>query len=212
MDYQGNTDKERSAKGDKQIVKVVTGEVIQKPDSLGKKFKNIFFGGDLKTSAKYVTADVVLPTLRDLLVDAITNGAKNYIYGDSRFRRTRSAEYRPQVHYNNPINRASVRDPRERSLDRRPYIPDQPHPYRNTGNIDRHEIVLARKEDAELVVERLIDVVSQFEVATLADYYDLCGIPSSHIDNKWGWTYLNNIEIRQTRDGYVIDLPPLEAI
>jgi hypothetical protein len=212
MDYRGNTDKEKAAKGDKQIVKVVTGEVIQKPESIGRKFKNIFFGGDLKTSARFVAADVMLPAFRNLLLDAIVNGAKGVIMGDPSYRR-RDAEYRPTINYSNPIRRPTTvyrdtRDPR----DRRPYLPDQPHPYRNQGNIDRSEIVLARKEDAELVVERLIDVVDQFEVATLADYYDLCGVPSSHVDNKWGWTYLNNVEIRQTRDGYIIDLPPLEVV
>jgi hypothetical protein len=209
MDYQGNTDKEREAKGDKQVVKVVTGEVIKKPESLGKKFKNVFFGGDLKTSARFVAADVMLPAFRDLLVDAIVNGAKGVIYGDSRFRRSRSAEYRPQVSYNNPLNRTSYRD---RDRDRRPYLPDQPHPYRYQDRLDRREVGLERKEDAELVVERLIDIVDQYKVASLADYYSLLGEPSSPIDNKWGWYSLNSVDIRQTRDGYMIDLPPLEVI
>jgi len=210
MDYQGNTDKEKDAKGDKRLVKVVTGEVIRKPETLGHKFRNVFFGGDIKASARFVAADVMLPAFRDLLVDAIVNGAKGVIYGDTTARR-RSAEYRPRVQYSNPINRSSTRDLRE-PRDRRAYLPDQPHPYRNQERIDRQDIVLARKEDAEIVVERLIDVVDKFEVASLADYYELVGLPSSHVDHKWGWTYLNNIEIRQTRDGYIIDLPPLEVI
>lgn len=210
MDYQGNTDKEKDAKGDKRIVKVVTGEVIRKPESLGRKFRNVFFGGDIKASARFVAADVMLPAFRDLLVDAIVNGAKGVIYGDTTFRR-RTPEMRPRVQYSNPINRPSYRDTRD-PRERRPYLPDQPHPYRNQMHIDRQEVVLARKEDAEIVVERLIDVVDKFEVASLADYYELVGLPSSHVDHKWGWTYLNDIEIRQTRDGYIIDLPPLEVI
>jgi hypothetical protein len=209
MDYQGNTDKEREAKGDKQIIKVVTGEVIQKPESVGKKFKNIFFGGDLKTSARFVAADVMLPAFRDLLVDAIVNGAKGVIYGDSRFRR-RDAEYRPRVQYSNPINRPSYRDVRDR--ERRPFLPDQPHPYRHQNRIDRADVFLEKKEDAEVVVERLIDIIDQYQVASLADYYSLLGEPSSPIDNKWGWYSLNSVDIRQTRDGYCIELPPLEAI
>ncbi|MET0466309.1 MAG: hypothetical protein ABW007_24335 [Chitinophagaceae bacterium] len=209
MDYQGNSDKEKAAKGDKQIVKVVTGEVSLKPESVGRKFKKIFFGGDLKTSAKFVAADVMLPAFRNLLLDAIINGARGVIHGDTTYRQ-RSPEYRPTVNYSNPIRRSMTmyRD----SRDRRPYLPDQPHPYRNQGNVDRSDIIFEKKSDAELVVERLIDIVDKFEVASLADYYDLCGVPSSHVDNKWGWTYLNKVDINSNRDGFYIELPPLEVI
>ena len=43
MDYQGNPNKSREEKKpEKQIEKVVTGEVIQKPKSIGRKFKDVF--------------------------------------------------------------------------------------------------------------------------------------------------------------------------
>jgi len=44
--------------------------------------------------------------------------------------------------------------------------------------------------------------------------YDLVGLSSlsTHVDNKWGWAILQNVDIRQTREGYVIDLPLPEAI
>jgi len=62
------------------------------------------------------------------------------------------------------------------------------------------------------VVERLIDILDKYEVVSLADLYDLLGLPTSPIDNKWGWTVLKQVEIRQTREGYLIELPPLEEI
>ena len=71
---------------------------------------------------------------------------------------------------------------------------------------------MAERDDAELFVERLIDIIEKYEVASLADLYDLLGWASSHVDNKWGWTYLSNVEVRQVRDGYLIDLPPFEAV
>lgn len=213
MDYQGNSDKEKEAKGEKQVVKVVTGEVIVKPDGIGTKFRRIFFGGDARSAGRFVLADVMLPAARDMVVDAVINGVKGVIYGDPTYRR-RSAEYRPRVQYSNPINRPLYRDMREdhRASRTGPYLPDQPHPYRGPEKAERQQIVIARKEDAERVVERLIDIIDQYQVASLADLYDLVGLPSSHIDNKWGWTVMNTAEIRQTRDGYIIDLPGLEAI
>ena len=211
MDYQGNADKnkEKDKKPEKNIEKVVTGEVIQKPVTIGRKFKNIFLGGDLKASARYVTADVLLPALRDLLVDVITNGARRMVYGESMYRR-RITENRPRVSYSsysNPISPTyRMTEPRDRAR-----LPDQPHPARQVRR-EYDTIILAQRADAETVVERLIDIIDKYEVASLADLYDLLGQPSAHVDNKWGWTYLSNVEVRQVRDGYMIDLPPLEAI
>jgi hypothetical protein len=208
-EFEGNTDKSKQVKPpEKQIVKVVTGEVIQRGPSIGQKFKNIFFGGDFKQATRYVGAEIILPAVRNLVWDMISKGSERIIYGDSA-RGRRPAEYRPRYQYNNPIYRRDLpRDPRER-----PNLPDQPY---SRGMTRRYEgqgqIVLASREDAERVAELLLEIVSQYEVASMADLNEMLGLPSSHIDNKWGWTYLSNIEIRQIRDGYLLELPPVEEI
>lgn len=205
MDYQGNTNKDKETtdkKADKVIEKVVTVEVIQKPKPLGRKFKETFFGGDFKMSMRYVAGDVLLPALRNLIVDMTTKGMERIVFGESSYRR-RPNEYRPTVQY----NRTPLRDPREIGRGR---LPDQ-RPYRSS-RYEIKDIIIADRGEAELVVERLIDIIDKYEVASLADLYDLLGLATSHVDNKWGWTHLNNVEIRQIRDGYLIDLPALEEI
>lgn len=210
MDYQSNAKKNKEEKKDhpeKDIQKVVTGEVVQKPKSVGHKFKDIFFGGDFKLAMRFVTAEVLLPALRNLMVDSVTKGAERLVYGESNYRRPGIGpryDPRPVVSYNNPLG--IRRDPRM------PNIPEQgPRPYRPSRR-DANDIILASREEAELVVERLIDIIDKYDVASVADLNDLLGLPTTHIDNKWGWTYLNNVEIRQIRNGYLIDLPSLEEI
>ena len=56
------------------------------------------------------------------------------------------------------------------------------------------------------------DIIDQFEVASVADLNDLVGFPTSYTDNKWGWIYLGDVQIRQVREGYLIDLPSPEPI
>ena len=205
MDYQGNTNKSKDPKPEKVIERVVTGEVIQKPKSIGRKFRTIFLGGDLKLAAGYVVGDVIFPAIRNLMFDTISKGTERVIFGDSVHRR-RPVEYRPTVQYNNPFNRGMV-DPRVR-----PNLPDQPsHGWRQTRR-NSNDIILQSRQEAELVVERLIDIIEKYDVASLADLYDLLGWTNSPIDNKWGWTYLRNIEVRSTPEGFLIDLPPLEAL
>lgn len=207
MDYAGNSkkDKIKPEIPDKKIEKVVTGEVVQKQKGIGYKFKDTFFGGDSKQVARFVAGDVLLPALRNLLVDMITKGTERMIYGerDTRRRDPRVTNY--GAHYSlNPSARSPF-DPRTSNL---PTTPPR-------GRINRHEfgdIVLANREEAELVIERLCDILDKYDVASLADLYDLLGLQTSHIDNKWGWTFLGNIPIRQIRQGFLIDLPPLEEI
>ena len=75
-----------------------------------------------------------------------------------------------------------------------------------------NDVILGTKEQAELVAERLIDILEKYDVASLADLYDLLGLETSHIDQKWGWTYLGNVQVHQVRQGYLLELPPLEEI
>ena len=208
MDYQGNSKKdkansEKPEKSEKNIEKVVTGEVVQKPKSLGKKFKETFFGGDSKQVAKYITADVLLPAIRNLVVDMITKGAERMIYGERDARR-RDPRINYGAHYQlNPVSSRNPFDPRTAQS----AIP--------RGRQNRHEIndiVVSTREEAELVLERLNDILEKYDVASLADLYDLLGLQTSHIDNKWGWTFISNVPVRQIRQGYLLELPPLEEI
>lgn len=208
-DYTG-PDKAKKKRDDvvteKNIEKIVTTEVIQKKKSIGRKFRDVFFGGDFKSAARYVAADVLLPALRNMVVDTTTKAIERAIYGESMGARRRgSVDYRSYTQYNSPILS-------------RPYthLPDQPRRYLEASrqNIRREEndIIIPSKSEAERVVEQLIDIVEKYDQASVADYYELIGLPTQHTDNKWGWTSLSRAEIRQVREGYSINLPPPEPI
>ncbi len=64
-------------------------------------------------------------------------------------------------------------------------LPDQP-PHPPPRN--RHatpELIVSSKSEGDLVIERLVDIIDTYEVASVADLYDLLGLPNSYIDNKW---------------------------
>jgi len=214
MDYQSNSNKakESASKPGKEIAKdpvekVIVGEVIQKPQGIGHKFRHIFFGGDFKTAARYVAGDVLLPALRNLLVDITTGGIERVVYGDNPSRRRRMTNYGAisNISYNNPL----TRDPRHTS---RVQLPDQPpgpfRPDRRTMD----NIILGTRGEAEIVVERLGDILDKYEFVSYGDLMDLLGLPSTPIDQKWGWTYLTNVVVRQVRNGYLIEFPQPEYI
>lgn len=207
MDYTGNSNKnkDQSKKTEvkkEEIVKVVSGDVIEKPKGLGHKFKNIFFGGDFKNAMRTVTGDVILPAIRTLIVESITKGTERIVFGETQPRR-QYTNYGSRIQYSNPLRQP---DPRMARL------PDQrPRPLR-ADRLDVGDYILATKEDAENAVERIVDIIDKYEFATLGDFKGILGLEGSPIDEKWGWTYFNNVVVRQTRDGYLIELPPVQEL
>lgn len=205
MDYQSNSHKGKEPKDKsekKDLEKVVEGDVSVKPKTIGSKIKSIFFGGDVNTAASYVVGEVLLPALRNLVVETVSKGADRLIYGESSMRHRRPTNYGSRVQYNNPLARET-----------RSYLPDQrPIDRWSRSSKAFDDIVVSSKTDADNVVERLIDIVDHYAVASVADLYELLGLPSTHVDNKWGWTNLKGIEVRQVREGYKLSFPPVEEI
>lgn len=77
---------------------------------------------------------------------------------------------------------------------------------------DVADVELNSLEDAEAVVDKLGELIQTYDHATVADYYAACNVPSTYVDNSWGWTDIRDVNIQQTRDGWVIDLPRIEPI
>lgn len=206
MDYQGNSKKDKDDKvipPKKNLEKIITGDATVKQKTLVSRAKNIVFGGDAKTAATYVVSEVLLPAVRNLVVEMVSKGTDRLMYGEHASRR-RTASYGSRVSYNNPINR---------STQGRGYLPDQrPIDRWTQGRKAFDDVILASKSDAEAVVEGLINIVDKYEIASVADLYELLGLPSSHVDNKWGWTHLSGVDVQQVREGYQISFPPLEEI
>jgi hypothetical protein len=209
MDFPGNS-QNVTGKADKvqqekkeEVTKVVTTTAIQRKRSLSKRFKEVFLGGEFKSATRYITGEVLLPALKNMIVDATSKGVERVIYGDSAPRRRSDISGRPRFNYSAP-----TRDPRTRGT-----LPDQAPPYMNSRRRQTvDDIILISREEADLVIERLGDIVDKYEVASVADLHELVGLPSSYMDGKWGWTSIGYANVRQIREGYLIDLPPVEPI
>lgn len=203
-----STEKAEASKKEKKVKRIeLQGQVVKKKEPLSHKVKGIFFGGQFRQTAQYVAADVLLPAFRDLIVNSISKGVDRLVYGDNAPRRMvqGSSQYRPRVQYNSPIIRQQ--DPRERDV----ILPGQP-PRDISGKRPGEIFIFSAREDAEAMLEGLGTIIDDYEIATLADLYEMMGLPHTHVDNTWGWTSIVRAEVRQSRDGYILELPPLQSI
>lgn len=209
-DYQGNSKKSKETENipPKNIERVVDTKVIVQKKGIARKFRELFIEADFKTVIRYVATDVLLPAARNMILDASTKGVERMLYGESAMRR-RNFGSGPRITYNTPVNRAYQDSPLRESTHR--YAPS-PSPEPRALQYSRNDFILSSREEAELVLERMNDIIDTYSVASVADLNDLVGLPTTHVDNKWGWSQLGNVQIRQIREGYLIDFPSTEPI
>jgi|SRR5688572_21389640 len=189
---------------EKKVESVVTNIVEKRKKSLFKRFTEIFIGGDSKSVVQYVFSEVLIPQAKDMITEAASSGFERLIYGESRPPRRSPGRgntgyssgptnyTRYAVRGNNPIGRAGAEDRRPVHLGRSQTIDD---------------ILLATRIEAETVLDRLYDLLKEYESASVADLYSLVGLTSSYVDQKWGWMDLHGSQVRRVRDGYILELP-----
>lgn len=207
-DFPSNRHKERARNEkpeEKQVQKIVQSGVQRRKKPLGKRLAETFVGGDAKSVWGFVTLDVLIPAAKDMFADAVSQGVERMIFGEARStsRRTGRRPNDPYISYNrysNTRRQEPPRDPRH-SISRRA-----------RASHDFDEIILATRVEADEVIDRLFDLVSKYESATVADLYDLVGISGSYTDDKWGWVDLRGAGVTRVRNGYLLDLPKPEPL
>jgi hypothetical protein len=188
---------------DKKVERVTSGEATRRKKSLGKQFHNTFFGGDFRSAANSMVFGVLIPAAKDALAEAGSQGIEKLIFGDARRRGgfRGAASNLGYVSY----NRLSAQSPASQTL--RPAISQ-----RARARHDFDEIVLDSRQEADEVLERLFDLLGRYDAASVSDLYELTGIKSTHVDQKWGWTSLKGAGVSKIRGGYLLDLPEPEPL
>ena len=187
--YRGNSYRERSnqaSKEDKKIEKVITGKVRTKKKSEMSKLKDVFIAEDVRNVKSYVVLDVLVPAIKKAIYDIVVDGV-GMILGESVAKKRSGSNY---VSYRD-CSSSTRRDSERR---RRGYEID--------------DVILDSRGEAEDVLDRMDDVLDEYKVVTVSDFYDLVGISDEPIDHKYGWRNIASAEVVRSRDGgYMIRLP-----
>lgn len=187
--------KEKQEKVEQRIHTVVTEPVVVKKQSGFKKFLSNFVP-DVNNIKDYLITDFLIPGIKRGISNVVdiflygNTGSSNRYYG----RRSEPERYSYAGYYREP------RDTRGRDYENKSRY--------NTPTYD--EIYLKSRGEAELVIAELEDTIKKYKQVTVADLYQAVNITGSYTDNYYGWSDLRlgeNVFIRNTRDGYLLDLP-----
>lgn len=189
----------------KKLERVTSAEAQRRKRSLGRQFREAFIGGNARTAADYMITDIVVPAIRDTLVDALQSGIENMIYGDTRRPHRRSSA--PTTNYSE-VGRVNYQSMSSSVPPRAQPTASPMLSRRARSRQDFDEIVIQSRQEANEVLDRMFDILSRFGSVPVADLYELTGIQSAHTDYKWGWTDLRGAKATKLRSGgYLLDLP-----
>lgn len=197
----------KAAAEPKRVERVTSANAVRRRRSLGKQFRSTFIGGDGKTAMQYVIFNVFIPAAKETLVEGAHSWIEKLVYGDHRPRRGGGGPMSGALGYvsYNRMGRQPQRD------DRPPMPQTLSRMSRARQSFD--EIIIPSRQEAEEVLDRLFDLISKYDTATVADLYELTGLSSSHTDHKWGWEELRGASVGRIRGGgYLLNLPEPQSL
>lgn len=210
QDFPANSAKARSQSDQPRpgeqpkIERVTSGEAVRRRRGLGRQFKETFIAGSARMAVDYILLEVIVPSIQEMMIDALQGGTERYIRGESRLRRgsRTSNPYSaapPQVNYQ---GMSTNRPPTTRALSQQA-----------RSRHDFGEIIITDRREAEDVLDRMYDILSRYGSVPVSSLYTMTGIQASHTDEKWGWSSLRGSQIVRRRDGrYLLDLPAPEPL
>lgn len=191
-DLKPNSDKykERTKKeSEKNLERIVTGNVSVKKKNDIQKFAETFVKEDLNTIKSYIWTEVLLPAFKAVISDSVNM----MLYGEtSRNRKTN----------NRRVSQVSYSSYYDRPNDRR-----EPNYVRSASRYIFDDLKFEDRGDADEVLSTLDDLLNRYPSVSIADLNELVGITGRYTDNKYGWTDISQAYIERTRDGYILRMP-----
>ena len=79
---------------------------------------------------------------------------------------------------------------------------------RNKSGFVLEDILFGTESDALSVLSSMKEIIVNYGCVSIADYYDLAGLPSNvYTNTKYGWLDLKDAKVIDSMDGYKISLP-----
>lgn len=182
---------------------IVSGKVVKKRKSLGNTITQTLFGNDARSVMNYVLHDVLIPAAKTTIQEMVSGGIEMLLFGESTGRnRSSRRDGKTYVSYGSMY----------KSRDSKPERTSSSVTFRSLSRDKYEDVILEDRGEAEDVIEALVDLIEQYGVATLADFYELVGIAGDFADNKYGWRNLSTARVVRVREGYSIEFPKARAL
>lgn len=214
MKINEESEEEVAQKEKKQLDKVVAAEPKKVKKSLiGRLVTGVVGPDGLPGIGSYVNEEIVKPAIKNIIVDAVTSGINMVMYGERggaprgggyRPNITGGRGYTPRTNYGSNYRATHSHGPDVQPSER----------IARPAKQGVEEYIIEDRHDASQVLVTLTEQADMYDTVSVADYYDLIGVPSKYTDNNYGWTIdsMSRASIIPVRGGYIIKFPPVDII
>jgi hypothetical protein len=188
--FENNSDKARHSGEKPKMEQIVQNTEVKK--SLKNKFKETFTNEDSRSITEWIVMDVVVPKIKEAVVNSITGSLNMLFYGDPN-----------KSTINGKTNYSRINTSTNRTTRREYNRPSKP---------DISEVAFNSRVDALRVLDALEDRIEQYDCCTVADFYEAVGIEPGHSDYKYGWLDLEKAYVSAYGSQYYIEFPKSRLI
>ena len=208
MKIKESTEEEASVKTERPRPKRIVTEPLVKPKrGLFSRLGRVIMGPEGgRRIGEYIREDIVLPAFKNIIADSITSGINMALFGDSKpssSRGTGGSRYTtPRTDYRSRFTTpAPARTTHEPAAHRR-------------NSQYAEEFNIPDRDQAILILENLRETADNYDTVPVADYYDMVGFDTKFTDHNYGWSFdaIARATVIPVRGGYILKLPPLEAL
>lgn len=168
--FPANSDASKKRQGASNVETSPVKDIKQVSTKSAKASKK----GPVKQLLLGVFHDTVLPALKDMFFDTISDGLSTALYGET-YGGSRRAKDRKKLFDYGKISTIGYSSVRDRLRDRK------------ESSAVMEDLIFESREDAVLVLDGIIDIMETYELVSVADVYMLSGFGTTPTDNKYGW-------------------------
>lgn len=184
-EYPSNSNKSKELRK-----KVTTNPVKVYEKTNAEKIKESFIKEDLKTVGLYIFRDVLVPNIKNLVREIVNNGIDLILYGSAG---RPANNNRTKISFSPGINYNSIYNGPSKTVEKKVY--------------DFNTILFQTRGEAQAVLASLQDIIDQYGVVRVSDYYEVTGYTGEYTGNNYGWDNISAARIDRVREGFVITMP-----
>lgn len=172
-----------------KVEKVISGEAKTRKKSGIAKMSDVFIAEDVSTVKNRIFIDVIVPAVKNIISEIVTSGIQMILWGDTVKRNNA-----PGTRYNYGNCYSSLNQPKQTAST-------------NYSGYGYDDPVVSSRGDAERILQEMAEIIREYDSASIADLYDLCGITGRPTDMNYGWTEMGGARSIRIPEGYLIQMP-----
>lgn len=200
-DYKPNShrfkEQQKQEQEEKKVTKVIDGNARLRKKSGASKLADILVAEDINTVKNSLFSDILVPALKKVISDVVTNGIDMILYGSTGASRPKGPG--STISYSKYYTQPRAQTTRS-------------HPV-SLATYNYDEVEIQTRAKAETVLMQMDEIVDTYGFVKVADLYELAGVSGNYTGYNYGWDNIRSASVVRLPNGwYTIKLPRAKPI